>query len=39
LFAWRDGRPEWRAALSDRLAARLSLMPGGEGAVDEGTAA
>jgi pilus assembly protein CpaF len=25
LFAWRDGRPEWRAALSDRLAERLAL--------------
>jgi pilus assembly protein CpaF len=23
LFAWRDGRPRWRAALSDRLAERL----------------
>jgi hypothetical protein len=23
LFAWRDGRPIWRAALSDRLAERL----------------
>jgi pilus assembly protein CpaF len=23
LFAWRDGRPHWRAALSDRLAERL----------------
>jgi pilus assembly protein CpaF len=39
LFAWRDGRPEWRAALSDRLAERLSLMPGGESGVEEGTAA
>jgi pilus assembly protein CpaF len=37
LFAWRDGRPEWRAALSDRLAERLALS-GGEG-VEEGTAA
>jgi pilus assembly protein CpaF len=25
LFAWRDGRPEWRAALSDRLAERLAV--------------
>jgi pilus assembly protein CpaF len=25
LFAWRDGRPEWRAALSDRLAERLGV--------------
>jgi pilus assembly protein CpaF len=24
LFAWRDGRPRWRAALSDRLAERLA---------------
>jgi pilus assembly protein CpaF len=24
LFAWRDGRPYWRAALSDRLAERLA---------------
>jgi pilus assembly protein CpaF len=24
LFAWRDGRPVWRAALSDRLAERLA---------------
>jgi pilus assembly protein CpaF len=24
LFAWRDGRPHWRAALSDRLAERLA---------------
>ena len=24
LYAWRDGRPVWRAALSDRLAARLA---------------
>jgi pilus assembly protein CpaF len=24
LYAWRDGRPVWRAALSDRLAERLS---------------
>jgi pilus assembly protein CpaF len=39
LFAWRDGRPEWRAALSDRLAERLSLVAGGEGGVEEGTAA
>jgi pilus assembly protein CpaF len=37
LFAWRDGRPEWRAALSDRLAEHLALA-GGEG-VEEGTAA
>jgi pilus assembly protein CpaF len=37
LFAWRDGRPEWRAALSHRLAERLALA-GGEG-VQEGTAA
>ena len=26
LFAWRDGRPHWRAALSDRLAERLALV-------------
>jgi pilus assembly protein CpaF len=38
LFAWRDNRPHWRAALSDRLAERLSLAPG-EGGVEEGTAA
>jgi pilus assembly protein CpaF len=25
LFVWRDGRPRWRAALSDRLAERLAL--------------
>jgi pilus assembly protein CpaF len=25
LFAWRDGRPAWRAALSDRLAERLAV--------------
>jgi pilus assembly protein CpaF len=25
LFAWRDGRPDWRAALSDRLAERLAV--------------
>jgi pilus assembly protein CpaF len=25
LFAWRDGRPEWRAALSDLLAERLAV--------------
>ncbi|HMI69325.1 MAG TPA: CpaF family protein [Solirubrobacteraceae bacterium] len=25
LFAWRDGRPEWRAALSDRLAEWLAV--------------
>jgi pilus assembly protein CpaF len=25
LFAWRDGRPEWRAALSDRLAERMAV--------------
>jgi pilus assembly protein CpaF len=31
LFAWRDGRPRWRAVLSDRLAERLSLAPAGEG--------
>src|SRR4051812_44508025 len=24
LYAWRDGRPVWRAALSDRLAGRLA---------------
>jgi pilus assembly protein CpaF len=36
LFAWRSGRPQWRAALSDRLAQRLALEPGGTG---EGTAA
>ena len=24
LYAWRDGRPVWRAALSDRLAERLA---------------
>jgi pilus assembly protein CpaF len=39
LFAWRDGRPEWRAALSDRLAERLAMASGGEGSVEEGTAA
>ncbi|MEN3281330.1 MAG: pilus assembly protein CpaF [Solirubrobacteraceae bacterium] len=39
LFAWRDGRPEWRAALSDRLAERLSPLAGGDGGVEEGTAA
>jgi pilus assembly protein CpaF len=33
LFAWRDGRPRWRAALSDRLTARLALAP-----VDDGEA-
>jgi len=38
LFAWRDGRPHWRAALSDRLAERLALGPG-DGGVEEGTAA
>jgi pilus assembly protein CpaF len=27
LFAWRDGRPRWRAALSDRLAERLAAAP------------
>lgn len=27
LFAWRDGRSRWRAALSDRLAERLALAP------------
>jgi pilus assembly protein CpaF len=27
LFAWRDGRPRWRAALSDRLAERLTPAP------------
>jgi pilus assembly protein CpaF len=27
LFAWRDGRPRWRAALSDRLAERLAPAP------------
>jgi pilus assembly protein CpaF len=39
LFAWRDGRPRWRAALSDRLVERLSLAPAGGGEVEAGTAA
>ncbi|HEY3018981.1 MAG TPA: CpaF family protein, partial [Solirubrobacteraceae bacterium] len=33
LYAWRDGRPVWRAALSDRLAQRLAAAapaPGGD---------
>jgi pilus assembly protein CpaF len=29
LFAWRGGRPRWRAALSDRLAERLGMTPAG----------
>jgi pilus assembly protein CpaF len=29
LFAWRDGRPRWRAALSDRLAEHLTGAPAG----------
>jgi pilus assembly protein CpaF len=29
LFAWRDGRPRWRAALSDRLAEHLIGAPAG----------
>jgi pilus assembly protein CpaF len=36
LFAWRDDRPHWRAALSDRLAERLAVERSG---ADEGTAA
>jgi pilus assembly protein CpaF len=32
LFAWRDGRPRWRAALSDRLAERLGSVAPGEAA-------
>ncbi len=39
LFAWRDGRPRWRAALSDRLAERLSLAPAGPGEAESGEAA
>jgi pilus assembly protein CpaF len=39
LFAWRDGRPRWRAALSDRLAERLSLAPAGPGEAEAGEAA
>jgi len=35
LFAWRSGRPQWGAALSERLAERLDAAPGGAG---EGTA-
>ncbi len=32
LFAWRDGRPRWRAALSDRLAERLGSVAPSEAA-------
>jgi pilus assembly protein CpaF len=32
LFAWRDGRPRWRAALSDRLAERLAPVAASEAA-------
>jgi pilus assembly protein CpaF len=32
LFAWRDGRPRWRAALSDRLAERLGSVAANEAA-------
>jgi pilus assembly protein CpaF len=32
LFAWRDGRPRWRAALSDRLAERLGAVAASEAA-------
>jgi pilus assembly protein CpaF len=32
LFVWRDGRPRWRAALSDRLAERLGSVAPGEAA-------
>jgi pilus assembly protein CpaF len=32
LFAWRDRRPRWRAALSDRLAERLGSVAPGEAA-------
>jgi pilus assembly protein CpaF len=39
LFAWRDNRPRWRAALSDRLAERLALGPAGETGPEEGAAA
>ncbi|HEX7298170.1 MAG TPA: CpaF family protein [Solirubrobacteraceae bacterium] len=39
LFAWRDGRPRWRAAMSDRLAERLSLAPAERPDVDAGAAA
>jgi pilus assembly protein CpaF len=32
LFVWRDGRPRWRAALSDRLAERLGSVAASEAA-------
>jgi pilus assembly protein CpaF len=39
LFGWRDGRSRWRAALSDRMAERLSLAPADRRAGDAGAAA
>jgi pilus assembly protein CpaF len=39
LFAWRDGRARWRAALSDRLTARLALAPVDEAEVEAEKAA
>jgi pilus assembly protein CpaF len=39
VFVWRDRRPHWRAALSDRLAERLALAPAEEDVAGEGTAA